>query len=169
MSDTTVYFARVRPGAVIPTKRSEDAGYDIYACLEEDWIRFEPMETRFVPAGIASACSPDYYWQLQERGSTGTRGIAQRCGVIDSGYRAEWRVPLTNLNRVPLYLARPEARAHFEELAKTEQFKVYYTDKAVSQAILLPVPRAEVVELDYASLEAIPSSRGKGGFGSSNK
>ena len=32
----TLYFSRLRPGAVLPSKRREDAGYDIYLCLEED-------------------------------------------------------------------------------------------------------------------------------------
>lgn len=31
---TTVKFAKVRPTAEIPTKRVEDAGYDIYADFE---------------------------------------------------------------------------------------------------------------------------------------
>ena len=34
---TTVKFAKVRPTAKIPTKRDEDAGYDIYANFEEDY------------------------------------------------------------------------------------------------------------------------------------
>ena len=105
-----ICFSRLREDAVVPSKRPEDAGYDIYACLETDFIKLEPLETRLIPTGIASACSPGYYFQLFERGSTGTRGIAQRCGVIDSGYRGEWFIPLTNLNRIPLYFARESMR-----------------------------------------------------------
>ena len=37
---TTVKFAKVRPTAKIPTKRDEDAGYDIYANFEEDYKQF---------------------------------------------------------------------------------------------------------------------------------
>ncbi len=33
-----LYFARLSEDAVIPTKRQEDAGYDIYACFNEDYI-----------------------------------------------------------------------------------------------------------------------------------
>ena len=78
-----ICFSRLREDAVVPSKRPEDAGYDIYACLETDFIKLEPLETRLIPTGIASACSPGYYFQLFERGSTGTRGIAQRCGVVN--------------------------------------------------------------------------------------
>ena len=93
---TTVKFAKVRPTAKIPTKRVEDAGYDIYANFEEPFILINPHETKMIPTGIASACDTDYCFVLKERGSTGTKGMAQRCGIIDSGYRSEWFVPITN-------------------------------------------------------------------------
>ena len=96
MMNTTVKFARVRPTAIIPTKRDEDAGFDIYADFEDDFIIIDPHTTTLIPTGIASACDADYCFILKERGSTGSKGIAQRCGVIDSGYRNEWFVPITN-------------------------------------------------------------------------
>mgnify|MGYP000734891585 FL=1 len=83
--NTTVKFAKVRPTAVIPTKRDEDAGFDIYADFEDDFIIIDPHTTTLIPTGIASACDVDYCFILKERGSTGSKGIAQRCGVIDSG------------------------------------------------------------------------------------
>ena len=102
-----IYFAKVKPGGRIPSKRDEDAGYDIYGLIDEAYIVLAPHETRAIPTGIASACSEEYYFQLHERGSTGTRGISQRCGVIDSGYRGEWFLPITNLNAKPLCLKAP--------------------------------------------------------------
>ena len=80
---TTVKFAKVRPTAKIPTKRVEDAGYDIYADFEEPFILINPHETVMIPTGIASACDTDHCFVLKERGSTGTTGMAQRCGIID--------------------------------------------------------------------------------------
>ena len=79
---TTVKFAKVSPTAIIPTKREEDAGYDIYANFDEDYMRINPHETKMIPTGIASACDTDYCFILKERGSTGTKGLAQRCGRI---------------------------------------------------------------------------------------
>ena len=78
---TTVKFAKVRPSAIIPTKRVEDAGYDIYANFDEDYITILPHETKMIPTGIVSACDVDYCFILKERGSTGTKGMGQRSGV----------------------------------------------------------------------------------------
>ena len=82
-----LWFAKVRPDGIIPSKRDEDAGYDIFLAFDGEYIRLEPHETKLLPTGIASAFEPGYYFQIQERGSTGSRGIGKRCGVIDSGYR----------------------------------------------------------------------------------
>ena len=87
---TEVKFAKVHPNAIIPSKRDEDMGFDIYACFDEDYIVIEPHETKLIPTGIASACDSNYGFLVFERGSTGSKGIARRCGVIDSGYRNEW-------------------------------------------------------------------------------
>ena len=91
-----VKFAKVHPNAIIPSKRDEDMGFDIYACFDEDYIAIKPHETKLIPTGIASACNFDYGFLVFERGSTGSKGIARRCGVIDSGYRNEWFIGLTN-------------------------------------------------------------------------
>ena len=78
MNREQLCFAKVRKNAVIPSKRDEDAGMDIYACFEEDNLVILPHETRLIPTGIASSCTSDYYFQLLERGSTGTKGMGQR-------------------------------------------------------------------------------------------
>ena len=103
-------FAKVRPNAKIPTKRTEDAGRDIYPCFDEDYIIIPPLHTVMIPTGIASAFSSDYYAQIQERGSTGTQGIKYGAGVIDSGYRGEWFVPITNCNSVPLIIKKSHCK-----------------------------------------------------------
>ena len=36
--NTTINFAKIRPTAIIPTKRDEDAGFDIYANFEDDFM-----------------------------------------------------------------------------------------------------------------------------------
>lgn len=165
-----LWFARVRPDGIIPSKREEDAGYDIFLAYDGDYIRLEPHETRPLPTGIASAFEAGYYFQIQERGSTGTRGIGKRCGVIDSGYRGEWFLPMTNLNDYPLYFAKGYMREYFDGLIKKgERLEVYYTEKAVCQAVLLPVPKTEIQEIPYDSLLEMKSERMTGKLGSSNK
>lgn len=162
---TTVKFAKVRPSAIIPTKRVEDAGYDIYANFDEDYITILPHETKMIPTGIASACDIDYCFILKERGSTGSKGIAQRCGVIDSGYRNEWFVPITNTTDKTLYIVKNNADIN----VNTKDEITYPYEKAICQAIVVPVPYVEVEEYTYDELKAIPSQRGNGALGSSGK
>ncbi len=160
-----LYFGKLRENAIIPSKREEDAGYDIYACFDEDYFLFQPMETKRVPTGLVSAFSPDYYLQLQERGSTGTKGIAQRCGVIDSGFRAEWFIPLTNLNSVPLAIVKKGKECLFDG----QNVVLYPYEKAICQAILLPVPKTEVIEMPAEDIRKMPSLRSMGELGSTGK
>ena len=161
-------FAKTREGAVIPSKRGEDAGYDIYACIE-DTLVIMPHTTEIVPSGIAAAIEPEYCLLLQERGSTGTKGIAQRCGVIDSGYRGEIMVPLTNTTDLPVLLYNPATVSDTAVFFSAVYPIRYPTTKAITQALVLPVPKAEVEEITYDELLAIPSERGTGRLGSSGK
>lgn len=166
-----VKFAKVRPDAKIPSKRVEDMGFDIYACFDEDYIVINPHETKLIPTGIASSCDSGYGFVLRERGSTGSKGIALRAGVIDSGYRSEWFVGLTNTTNNVLFISK---------LSELETYNRYYNDimpqsfvypysKAIAQALVIPVPEVEVEELTYEELQIIPSERGLGALGSSGK
>ena len=159
-----LYFAKVKEGAKIPTKREEDAGRDIYACFDEHFMIIEPLETKLVPTGVAMAISSDYYAQLQERGSTGSKGIKYGAGVIDSGYRGEIFVPITNCSKVPLVICKKEYVNDFDE-----GFLVYPYEKGIAQIIMLPVPKFEEVELSYEELLKRESERGTGALGSSGK
>lgn len=164
---TNIKFAKTHPNAVFPSKRVEDAGFDLYPCFEEEYLRIEPHETIKIPTGIACACSPDFCVILKERSSTGSVGLAQRAGVIDSGYRGEILVPVTNTTYYPIVICKPGAM----ESSKDPRYKTIilpYT-KAIAQMIVLPVPQVEVEEISYEELNHIPSERGIGGFGSSGK
>ncbi|MDR1262753.1 MAG: hypothetical protein LBK46_04595 [Oscillospiraceae bacterium] len=160
-------FAKLRHGATIPAKRAEDAGWDIYACADGESIRIEPGETRLIPTGIASAFGAEWYMQLQERGSMGAKGVAVRGGVIDSGFRGEWLVGLTNHNSLPIVIA-DEARRQ-EWSSSGEALIILPVEKAICQAVLLPVPEAVAAEVSLEELQGIPSERGCGMLGSSDK
>lgn len=164
--ETTIKFAKVKPNAIIPSKREEDMGYDIYACFEENYITIPPHETALIPTGIASVCDKEYGFIIKERGSTGSKGIAVRCGVMDSNFRGEWFVALTNTTNKPLFLVNPNWQE--KDFIPPHQF-VYDCTKAIAQAILVPVPKTVVEEITYDELKAIESNRGDGMLGSSNK
>lgn len=165
--NTTVKFAKVRPTAVIPTKRDEDAGFDIYADFEDDFIIIDPHTTTLIPTGIASACDTDYCFILKERGSTGTKGIAQRCGVIDSGYRNEWFIPITNTTNKKIAIVKKDADYIF--MRNTSGYTIYPYEKAIAQALVVPVPKVNIEELIYDELKEIESDREMGALGSSGK
>ena len=197
VENNELLWAKVRPDAIIPTKRDEDAGYDIYPCFEEEYIIIPPHETKMIPTGIASAFSEDYVMILKERGSTGTKGIAQRSGIIDSNFRGEWICPITNsANKILLIskVAEEEIVDKYTIFGTDNDFRVfneencgylYFTNdkgkivlenttiypyaKAICQALLLPVPKVDTKEITYEELRTIESTRGTRMLGSSGK
>lgn len=171
MINAVVKFSKLNDGAQIPSKRKEDMGFDIYACFDEDYIVIAPHETKLIPTGIASACDPEYGFLLRERGSTGSKGIALRCGVIDSGYRNEWFVGLTNTTIHPLIISKI-SEDRLREFYLGQYFKdavIYPYEKAIAQALVIPIPEVKVEEVSYEELQAIKSERGLGALGSSGK
>lgn len=162
-----LYWAKMKPDAIIPTKRDEDAGYDIYPCFKEDYIEIKPHQTKLIPTGIASVFDSSKVAILKERGSTGTKGIGQRSGVIDSGFRSEWFVPITNLNDVPLYIAKMNSISIKDLFSKN--CIIYPYEKAICQAIFFDLPKINSYEISYEEILKIKSERMTGKLGSSNK
>ncbi|MGG4105073.1 dUTP diphosphatase [Paenibacillus lautus] len=159
----TILFAKVTEDAIIPSKIEENAGYDIYANFEPEFITFAPHETKKVPTGVAASVTKDFALIAKERGSTGGNGMGLRAGVCDSGYRGEILIFMTNENNKPLIIAKNP------ELFDSEKNIVYPYTKAIAQLLLVPVIDANVKEISYEALQAIPSVRGKGREGSSGK
>lgn len=174
--DIKLFFAKTKPDAIIPTKNLEDAGRDVYACFEEDYLIIPPHTTVMIPTGIASSFSVEFYGQLFERGSTGTKGMIQHSGVIDSGFRGEWVVPIGNGNEYPMVIIKKDSKTTKGELlvklavmGYTEPPAFYPYEKAICQVVFLPVPQLEQHEISLEQLKAIPSKRGAGKLGSSGK
>ena len=170
-----IYFAKIKPNAVLPTKKQEDAGFDVYACFDEDFFVIEPGATRPVPTGIASAFSSKYYMQVEERSSTGKIGVKKSSGVFDSGYRGEYFILTYNTNKKPFVISKLDENSISEnfvvgekEYAKNDVI-FYPYKKAICQIVAHIVPKLEVSELSYEDLLKIESERGTGGFGSSGK
>lgn len=155
-------FAKTKEGARLPVKRLEDAGYDIFPCFDEEYIKIEPHKTAIIPTGIASACTPDWSFLITERSSLGTKGIACRCGVIDSGYRGEWSIVLTNTTDFPFIIVK----RGFEFITGESGTIKYPYEKALAQFLIIPVPKVSIEEISYDELKEISSERGTGRFGS---
>lgn len=163
-----IFWAKTKESAIIPSKRAEDAGFDIYACFDEDCIVINPNETELIPTGLISAFDSSKVAILKERGSTGTKGMGQRAGIIDSGYRGEWMVPITNHNNVQLAIVKKDS---YDEMVKNleEGAIIYPYEKAICQAIFFDIPMMESEEITKEEILNIKSERGTGKLGSSGK
>lgn len=160
-----VQISRLRPEAKIPNKRNEDAGFDLYPCFDEDYIIILPHKTKLIPTGLATAFSSDYVMLLRERGSTGAKGMALRSGVVDSGYRGEIFVGITNTNDFPIVVLKNMEDKSWEK----HHYIIYPYEKAIAQAIFIEPPKVQFEEIDYDDLMKIESERGIGKLGSSKK
>lgn len=166
-----IYFSKVRENAKIPSKAKEDAGYDIYLCFDEDYIIIPAHETKMISTGIASALPENYYFQIQERGSTGSLGIKYSAGVIDSSYRGEWLLAITNSTNRPLVILKDSSKMDLKYLSILNKIAVVYPyEKALFQAIIHSVHNElQTQELSYEALQNIKSNRGDGKLGSTGK
>ena len=123
------------------------AGIDLCACMEEP-VTVAPRKLVRIPTGIAIGLpGPEYAALVFARSGLGIKyGIAlsNGVGVIDSDYRGEIQVGLTNLSDVP-YVVQPGDR--------------------IAQLVVVPValPAIELAE------ELEPTQRGTGGFGSTGR
>ena len=168
-NEQKLYFAKLDEKAIIPTKNDEDAGYDVYGCFDDDFI-IESLQTRLVPTKLACAMSPKYYIQIEERSSSGSKGIKKSAGVVDSGYRGEIKVAITNATNKTLIFSNKTAKELANSLNLNEEdLLVYPQSKAIAQFVVHEVPRMQTCVISYEELMKIPSKRNTGGFGSTNK
>lgn len=168
----TVYFAKMRTTAIVPSKRDEDAGYDVYADIEpkdvDGKIVFEllvpALKTTLVPTGIAMALPKTHYFNCKhERGSTGKISLSVLAGVVDSGYRGEVFVALTPLHKDVLITS---------EVSETEELEnmiLYPYSKAIAQGTIDLVPQVNIEVIKFEDLANIKSERGATKLGQSGK
>ncbi len=169
MQDHVIYWAKVKADAILPTKRDEDAGYDLYPCFDADYMMIDPHQVTMIPLGVASAFSKNRVVLLKERGSTGTKNMAQRSGVIDSGFRGEYMCPISNLNDDVILVI---AKQHIcEEMLPPSDipYRLIPYEKAICQALIMELPDMESQEISYAELLEMKSERMDGKLGSSGK
>ena len=123
------------------------AGMDLSACIEEDII-IAPRQLVRIPTGIAIALpGPEYVALVYARSGLGIKHgitLSNGVGVIDSDYRGEIMVGLTNLSD-KLYTIHPGDR--------------------IAQLVVTPVVLPELERVE----ELDDTSRGAGGFGSTGQ
>jgi dUTP pyrophosphatase len=118
-------------------------GLDIKAKLEEEEITIYPLDTIKVKAGFSLAVPNGYHAKIVSRSGLSSKGIvvSNSPGIIDSDYRGEICVLLTNTGKNPYKLAN-----------KTRVAQMFF-DKNLDTEFIF------VTSLDQ-------TERGAGGFGS---
>lgn len=118
------------------------AGMDIFA-TNDDPVILNPGETSAIETGFAIAVPAGYEAQIRPRSGLALKkgiGILNSPGTIDSDYRGEVKIILTNFSRQPFTVSRGDR---------------------IAQMVICPVMRVEWDEMK----ELPDSDRGEGGFG----
>ncbi len=138
-----VRIKRLSRTTVLPVKMTEHAaGFDLAAAVPAPVI-LQPGDIRLIPCGFSMAIPIGYEAQIRPRSGLSTKhGITMINGIgtIDSDYRGEVQVPLINHGKTA-FTIDPGMR--------------------IAQMLVLPVPLAEMVEVE----ELDQTARGSGGFG----
>ena len=143
-----IEIKKLKENAQIPTRGSEKAaGYDLYACIDEDSVTIPAHSTVKIGTGLAIAVPDGYFGAIFARsGLAAKQGLrpANCVGVADSDYRGEYIVALHN---------------------DTDEDKVIAKNERIAQLVIMPYLSVEFEEVDALD----ETERGAGGFGSTGK
>ena len=140
---------KLKENAIVPTRGSRySAGYDLYACLDEEKVEIPAHTTYMVDIGWAMEIRKGHFGAIFARsGIASKQGLrpANCVGVIDSDYRGPVKVALHN---------------------DSNDVQVITNGERIAQLIVMDysfVSEFEVVD------ELEDTDRGEGGFGSTGK
>ena len=142
-----VQVKKLNSRATVPTRGSAfSAGYDLYACLEQD-VEIPPHATLKIGTGLALALPEGTFGAVFARSGLASReGLrpANCVGVCDSDYRGEYLVPLHN---------------------DSDETRTIRHGDRIAQLILLPF-----LPMDFTQADTLDETeRGANGFGSTGK
>ncbi|MBQ8539279.1 MAG: dUTP diphosphatase [Ruminococcus sp.] len=144
----TLKVKKLRANAkMIERATKGSAGMDLHACIDAP-VTITPGEIKIIPTGLAIALENENFvaYIYARSGLAIKHGItlANCVGVVDSDYRGEVCVGLTNISKTE-YTITPDER--------------------IAQLVIAPVCICDVLEVE--SLD--DTERGEGGFGSTGK
>jgi dUTP pyrophosphatase len=136
----TLKIKKLTDTAIIPTRaKPGDAGLDLYI---DETVEIGGMGNReLVSTGIAMAIPTGYFGLIRPRSGLAMDGVSTDAGVVDSGYRGEVKVLLTNSRRGTVIISQGER---------------------IAQIIIIPCAAFPVMEVDALD----ETERGSAGFGS---
>ncbi|MBR5451480.1 MAG: dUTP diphosphatase [Clostridia bacterium] len=142
-----VNVMKLKKDAILPTRGSASAaGYDLYACPDEEETVIKSGQTVKVGTGLAFQIPEGYFGAIFARSGLAVKGLrpANCVGVADSDYRGEYIVALHNDSDADMVVAKGDRIAQLVVMP------------------YLPVEFDEVKDLEK-------TERGAGGFGSTGK
>ena len=160
---TKVKYLNTYPEELKPQKQG-DAGIDIVASKD---VTIGAFETILVPTGLYLEIPEGYYGRLVGRSSLHKEGLHVNEGIIDSGYRGEVMVSMSNLNYdriIHTAMGVSKMIATGSEEYESHNSCISKGDR-IAQLIITKVEPVEYVAVDELS----DSERGNGGFGSSGR
>jgi dUTP pyrophosphatase len=161
-NDIEVLIEICRDDAVLPAYAKQgDAGMDV--CCADDVV-LKPGETVIIPTGLKLAIPEGYEIQVRPRSGISYKTplrLSNSPGTIDSGYRDELGILMTNTSEI--YLSRQEDIFTIDSKGNANgTYKIKKGDR-VAQIVLQKVPRMVFKVVD--SVNNVGTNRG-GGFGS---
>ena len=158
-----------REDVVIPSYAKEgDAGMDVCAAMD---VVIQPGETVVIPTGLKVAIPVGFEIQVRSRSGISFKTplrVANSPGTVDSGYRDEVGVIMTNTSDNKYFVKKDELEVDDLILLldskgnKKGPYQIKKGDR-VAQIVLQRVPKMKFVVVD--SVSGIGEDRG-GGFGS---
>jgi dUTP pyrophosphatase len=138
---TLIKIKKLNPEGIIPKYAKEgDAAFDLYS-IEDHLLK--PMDKVIIKTGISMEIPQGHFGNIRDRsGLAAKHGLHTLAGVVDSGYRGEVGVVMTNLGK--------------------ENCEIKKGDR-IAQMLIQKFESVEIEEV----LELSESVRGEGGFGSS--
>jgi dUTP pyrophosphatase len=118
-----------------------DAGLDLFSVME---CVLKGGEVRAISTGVQVAIPDGYVGLIWDKSGISLKNIHRLAGVIDSGYRGEIKVVMTNLS--------------------TEAFSIEKGMK-IAQMLIQPIVKVKVVDSEVLD----ETTRGEDGFGSTGK
>jgi len=142
MEKVKVKIKLLHPDAKMPFYGSEgSAGFDLYS-VESKTI--EPGKTEMIQTGISMEIDPAYCYKFRDRSGLGAKGITHFGGLIDSDYRGEFKIVLSNTTSNPYNIEKGDR---------------------IIQVTIAPAIKADFEQVNELS----ETARGAGGFHSTGK
>lgn len=146
-----------------------DSGMDVYA---QDEYTILPGETKLIPLGFKMVIPQGYEIQVRPRSGNSLKTkmrVANAPGTVDASYRGELGVIVENIEN-PI----KDISYHFEEEGKVIIDSILHgaaltitKGMKIAQLVLVKVEEANLVKT--SSISDYESTRGEGGFGSTDK